>query len=218
MIALADTVEQRGAGRHKALGPWRGLALFSPCGLFRYYLDRVFDPLLGEEPRPDPMVFLMLNPSIADAFKGDRTVDRCCSIARADGFQRVVVLNLYAFRAMYPADMEAAADPIGVLNDAAIFGVLELLRTRRRTPGPGGAPLDPSVVCAWGASPFARARGRQVVRRVLDTLGPYAIDVMTVCGDGSPGHPLDRRAGLTREDRRPRVWAGATDYAAQETP
>ena len=65
-------------------------------------------------------VFLMLNPSTADEDKLDPTVTRCVAHAKRWHFDAMTVLNLFAWRATDPADMKAAEEPIGKLNDAII--------------------------------------------------------------------------------------------------
>ena len=55
-------------------------ATLSPCGVYRYDLTRVWD-------RQRPLcLFLMLNPSTADAERSDPTVTRCLNYAHAWGY------------------------------------------------------------------------------------------------------------------------------------
>lgn len=89
----------------------RSGANFSRCRRFRYALWREWDATL-------PAVMLIgLNPSTADANHNDPTIRRCIGFARDWGFGGVRVLNLFAFRATYPDDLKAAADPVGPRND-----------------------------------------------------------------------------------------------------
>jgi hypothetical protein len=56
------------------------LAVLSPCGTYRYQLRRQ----LARGGRPaagPPLVFLMLNPSTADAVTDDATIRRCRAFA-----------------------------------------------------------------------------------------------------------------------------------------
>jgi hypothetical protein len=80
----------------------------------------------------------MLNPSTADASQDDPTIRRCIGFARQWGCGRLVVLNLFAFRATDPADLKRAADPVGPENRAWFDRTLvdDLV----------GGP----VVCGWG--------------------------------------------------------------------
>lgn len=102
--ALADRVQKR--------------ASISPCGLYRYSLERWWDTSCYAR------YYIMLNPSTADAEVDDPTIRRCMGLAKRDRFGGIVVLNLFAFRATSPADMKAAADPVGPENDARISSTI----------------------------------------------------------------------------------------------
>ena len=73
---------------HQA-GSTRSEAIWSPCRTYRYALTRRWDdgPGLG---------IVMLNPSTADAFRNDPTVERCERRARALGYGAFQVVNLFA--------------------------------------------------------------------------------------------------------------------------
>ena len=64
----------------------------SPDGLYRYTLGRTW----GDG---DTCVFIMLNPSVADAESDDPTIRRCRGFAEALGCGSLLVANLYAYRA-----------------------------------------------------------------------------------------------------------------------
>lgn len=110
------------------------------------WTDEVGNPIvdgggdqLGE---PKRCVFVMLNPSTADGDHDDPTIRRCVGFARRWGFDRLEVLNLFAYRATDPASLLALThgdDPVGVGNQAAFETVLFPSR------------LVGLVVCAWGA-------------------------------------------------------------------
>ena len=104
------------------------VAHFSECGGFRYLLTREFG---GES----TCLFVMLNSSTADAEQNDPTIRRCISFAKRDGFGRLEVVNLYAFRSPLPSVLFAAADPVGPDNDREIEAALD---------------RADSVVVAWG--------------------------------------------------------------------
>jgi hypothetical protein len=142
----------------------RSHAVFSDCRLYRYRLERRWgEGILG--------AFLMLNPSTADEFQDDPTIRRCIGFAKREGWGGLVILNLFAFRATDPKDMERAADPIGAENDQ------HLNAASFRVNGP--------LVAAWGAHRSAVDRARYVtafLRWPMLCLGTTA--------DGSPRHPL----------------------------
>ena len=81
-------------------------AWYSPCGVYRYRLERVWAP-------GALLACIMLNPSTATEERNDPTIERCERRARALGFGGLSVVNLFAFRATYPADLRRAADPVG---------------------------------------------------------------------------------------------------------
>lgn len=139
-------------------------AVFSPDGRYRYRLDRAW----GSGP---PMVAVWLNPSTADAETDDPTVRRGMGFARAAGCGRLVVVNLFGWRATDPAQLRTAADPVGPDNDAWI----------------AAAAAEPAavVVAGWGA----RADPIRV-RTVLGLLGDSQLFCLGRTAGGAPRHPL----------------------------
>jgi hypothetical protein len=115
-------------------------ATLSPCGTYRYHLYRTWDPELPH------MVWLMLNPSTADASVDDMTIRKCMGFARSEGMGGIEVLNLFAYRATHPTDLvdaaQAGVDPEGPGN-VEMWGVV--LDVADKTPGT-------LVVAGWGAS------------------------------------------------------------------
>ncbi len=140
-------------------------ALLSPCGLYRYTLTRRW----GEGA---PMLFVMLNPSTADAAQDDPTIRRCVGFAKREGFGAIEVVNLFAYRATDPKVLAGVGDFVGPDNDTVI----------RDARGRAGL-----IVAAWGSSVPAALRQR--VRHIAMLLGPGAL-CFGVTADGSPRHPL----------------------------
>jgi hypothetical protein len=93
--------------------------------------------------------------------------------ARAWGYGGIRVVNLFAFRATRPQQLQEAADPVGSANDGFI------LRAAK------GADR---VVAAWGCHGVYRGRDREVMA-LLDRIGAPAACLGTTKG-GSPRHPL----------------------------
>ena len=116
-------------------------AVYSPCGLYRYLLTRVWD---AAGPKA---LFVMLNPSTATELQNDPTVERCERRARALGYGAFRVTNIFAWRATDPMAMRAVADPVGPLNDMALRQSV------------GWADL---VLCAWGTHGAHLGRGAAV--------------------------------------------------------
>lgn len=90
-------------------------AAFSPCGLYRIKLWRIWDEI-------KPLVmFLMLNPSTADDIDNDPTVERCQRRAQMLGFGGLMVGNIFAYQSTDPAGLHDPEDPIGAGNDEALI-------------------------------------------------------------------------------------------------
>lgn len=146
-------------------------ATFSPCRTWRYELTRQWDPELPVT------VWIMCNPSTADAFALDPTVRRCVNFTRywrpASG--GIVVCNLFGLRSTDPQALTAHPDPVGPCNDDAIVDVLTWTRVRR-------------VVCGWGVHGTLHGRGQRVLSMVTELgVDPLCLGVTK---GGYPRHPL----------------------------
>lgn len=144
-------------------------ALLSECGTYRYRLWRLWDDLLPV------MVWVMLNPSTADAATDDPTLRKCIGFAKARQHGGVILVNLFAYRATDPGMLPKVSDPVGPENDEHIRWAVR-------------APLLATVVAAWGADRFARNRGRHV-RTLIRGLG-RDLQCLGTSKDGHPRHPL----------------------------
>lgn len=111
-------------------------AVLSECLKYRYHLWREWDP---RRPR---VVFLLLNPSTAEASIEDTTSKKAATFARRWGMGRLDILNVYAYRTKDPNILKAAEkvgiNVIGPENEAFWKAVL---------------PQAQVVVAAWGANP-----------------------------------------------------------------
>lgn len=143
-------------------------AIISQCGIYRYLLTRPGD-LCGDRP---PALFVMLNPSTADATVDDPTIRRCRAFGAAWGCRGIEVVNLYALRATNPDDLWTVDDPIGPDND-------RMLATK--------ASEHREVICAWGRN--AQADRVDAVVAILRAAGAQLLCFGTN-QDGSPVHPL----------------------------
>lgn len=142
-------------------------AIFSPCGLFRYRLDRV----LGSGPAIN---FLLLNPSTATATRNDPTIVRCIRRAQSLGFGRLIVTNIFAWRSTNPHGLYKLGDMVGIDNNMAILG---------------GAQDSEIVVLGWGNHGRLQCRGDFVRSLLRDYAGKLRI-LGTLTGQGQPRHPL----------------------------
>lgn len=152
-------------------------ALLSDDGVYRYSLDRVWR---RSAPR---VVFVMLNPSTADACVDDATIRRCVGYARRWGHGGIRVVNLYALRSRDPGALLSAADPVGPGNDQMLF---ETARESR----------DRGYLCvgAWGANADV---GRAVSVSWTWAETGARLRCFGLTQGGHPLHPLAQ--GLTRE-------------------
>jgi hypothetical protein len=91
----------------------RGLAKFSDDKdrMYRYVLGRIWDP------EGLPLVWIMLNPSIASASKNDQTIHQCIHFSRELGYGGLWVVNLFALRSSSPDMLHIMKDPVGPDND-----------------------------------------------------------------------------------------------------
>lgn len=153
-------------------------AVLSPCGTYRYLLRR---QVPCELRHVKPCLFVMLNPSTADATVDDPTIRRCMGFAKREQCTHLTVVNLFALRATNPKQLQATQasgkDPIGPANwthfvqqieDHQRFGL---------------------IIAAWGAHPMARTM--PVHHQRLRDAGALCLGATT---DGCPRHPLYVRA------------------------
>lgn len=167
-------------------------AAFSPCRTYRYILYRIWD-----ETKP-LYCALMLNPSKADEYANDPTVERQMRRAKLLGYGGLVVINLFAFRATDPREMLRHPEPVGQGNDAAIRAVAEEVTNRNGI-----------IVCGWGNDGAHLERSAAVVK-LLSNYDLYALKV-NQGGAGEPKHPL-----YVGYDARPVLWRPKTATAGVE--
>lgn len=143
-------------------------ALFSDCKQYRYHLWRRWDTSL-------PVCnFLMLNPSTADDWRNDPTVERCEQRARFWKYGGLSVTNIFAFRATQPEDMLYAEDPIGPDNNRIILA-------EAQTCG--------IVICAWGNHGDHFQRNQYILFSLLYELR-HKLHALGMTKAGNPQHPL----------------------------
>jgi hypothetical protein len=116
-------------------------------------------------------VFVMLNPSTADAHENDPTLRRALGFARRERCGALVVVNLFALRATDPDTLAGHPDPVGPANDAILAAAV------------GGAEL---VIAAWGAGGILHHRDQAVMR----LLAPTHWSCLGHTRGGQPRHPL----------------------------
>ena len=163
-------------------------AIISEDGVYRYRLERQWDTLTGA----GTVLWIMLNPSTADAEKNDPTIRRCIGYSKAWGYAGLYVGNLYALRSTDPKAIGKHADPVGPECDHHLAMMVE----------PSHVSL---VVCAWGSGADPRR-----VDQVCDLLQSYLrLHCLGFTKDGSPRHPL-----YLPKDLQPKFYGSARASSA----
>ncbi len=152
-------------------------ALISDCGRYRYLLRRVWD---HGKPRA---LFVMLNPSTADATVDDPTIRSCVRLTKGLGYGSFEVINLFSLRATDPMNLAKAGVPlIGPKQEGISFSAIE----RCDIP-----------ICAWGAHPIARDNSSFLLGHIR-SYRP-AVFCFGRTKDGAPRHPLYIKTGTPLE-------------------
>lgn len=140
-------------------------ATFDPSGRYRYTLWRVWELAARR------VVFVMLNPSTADAHHDDPTIRRCIGLATAWGYGGLEVVNLFAYRATRPQDLRRVDNPIGEAGDRPLTTAAE---------------RADQIILAWGnwGSLYQRDRA------VLALLSGYPLHCLGLTQRQQPRHPL----------------------------
>jgi len=86
-------------------------AEISKCGKYRYSLTRVWSDNIKT------FIWVMLNPSTADAETDDPTIRKCIGFSKKYGCGGMFVVNLFAYRATNPKQLLSVDDPVGPEND-----------------------------------------------------------------------------------------------------
>lgn len=151
-------------------------AVISACGTYRYRLSRDLGQI------GPTVMFVMVNPSTADAEKDDPTIRKCIGFAKKLGGGELLVGNKFAYRATDVRELRKAKDPIGPENDHHLREMMY------------SADIH---ICAWGSLnklPEALRRRWTDIVRIADALRPEVghldLSAIGVCDDGHPRHPL----------------------------
>lgn len=148
-------------------------ARLSDDGKYRYALWRDWNAM---QPR---LTVVMLNPSTADANHDDPTIRRVRGFAQREGFGGMEVVNLFAYRATDPRQLDTVDDPVGPENHGWLAAYLGQANT---------------VLAAWGASALDRPRGYAMIGFVHSIATRRPLQHLGLTGAGEPRHPLYVRA------------------------
>lgn len=148
-----------------------GSAIISPCGQYRYRLERQCEGT-------GSTVIVMVNPSTADATENDATIRKLIGFGNRNQWGRLIVGNLFAYRATDVRELGKCADPVGGGNDPALIAMMS------------GADR---LICAWGPLSkqprYHRGRWRQVMN-IARVTGQQPLCIGEPAQCGHPKHPL----------------------------
>jgi hypothetical protein len=154
----------------------------SLCGQYRYRLGRRWT---RQGISKGLLVYLMLNPSTADATTDDPTIRKCIGFADRLGYDGIQVINLFSLRSTDPSVLVERVDNRGDLLGPDYDHFLNLTVRHART-----------VVAAWGCADTLRrraslaARPAQALARIREINPEIEIMCLGRSKDGSPRHPL----------------------------
>lgn len=132
------------------------------------------------------VVFLMLNPSTADAFRPDPTITRCRGFALAIGADTFEVVNINALRSTDPQELYRRA--AGMRGDDADNDHEILMACT-------GAYR---VIAGWGVHGDLGGRGA-AVQALLASRG-IVLHHLGLTKDGHPRHPLYLKSGTAPQE------------------
>lgn len=160
-------------------------AEFAQYDTMRISLERIWNHVDPEKMRRI-CVFVLLNPSTADAMKNDPTASRCIAFAKYWGYDGMRIVNLVSYRATQPADMYVWFKQQN-----------ELTLTRHLIWAFEGCTKKDvaKVVLGYGSIPaFMRQHAYEVVSAIAVKKNVYDIALNK---DGTPKHPLYLKGTLT---------------------
>ncbi len=141
---------------------------------YRFWLERD----IQDEGLVPQVTFVMLNPSTADEVTDDPTIRRCKKFALDWSCQKLVVVNLFAWRATHPNQLRDC--PMNEqVGEGAAWG-----RAFSNTDG--------FIVAAWGAlaPEWLKELAQPRVETVVAAIGDSTIWCLGTTKSGSPRHPL----------------------------
>ena len=138
-------------------------AVFSKCRKYRYSLTRSWNSADGY------VLFIGLNPSIADETIDDPTLTRCINFAKDWGYGGLIMVNLFAYMSTYPTDLKKVKLPIGNNNNKHI------LKNHQKSQ---------LTVAAWGNDGHFLKRDKEVLKIISNPM------CLNINKSGQPAHPL----------------------------
>lgn len=143
-------------------------AIFDKDMKYRYSLKREWDSA------KDKVVFILLNPSLADDKEDDRTTKRCINFAKKFGYGSLEIVNLFAYITPYYKEIKDLdkGEAIGGENRNYLIRALNSAS---------------KIIAAWGENGTIHQRHKEIE----ELLNGYDIDCLGDTNrDGYPRHPL----------------------------
>lgn len=162
----------------------RSSAVISECGKYRFQLTRNW----WEEGKGlGTCLFVMLNPSTADADHDDPTIRRCIAFAKSWGYDQLKVANLLPYRATDPMDLlEALHNGVDMRYMENLSHLGKLLYEAQ------------IVICAWGNGSIVQSNKLDADFLKL-TQHPFykeKLHYLELSKAGVPKHPLYLKSSL----------------------
>jgi len=142
-------------------------ARISTCKRYRYQLERSWSTRTS---RKSTVAFIGLNPSTADANQDDPTIRKCIAYAKAWHYKKLIMVNLFAWRATDPNALLLAKQPVGRLNDKHLDEAVL---------------ASALVVACWGEYGAILSRSDELRARY-----PRRLMCLRTNQSGEPTHPL----------------------------
>ena len=156
--------------------------LFSECSSYRWILKR--ELLSGKK----SVVFIGLNPSIANSYYEDKTLSRIINFCSEWDYKNIYIINLFALISKSPLQLSKSKDPIGGNNDLITLKTLKFWRE----------DCNCDLWLGWGDKGKLRERDRKVLKlikrfsHVKSKENNFSKSVLCLglSKKGNPRHPL----------------------------
>ena len=147
-------------------------AKFSNCKEYRWNLTRYINNSKKE------LIFIGLNPSLADATKNDPTLKRLLGFAEQWGYGSLIVINLFGRVCSSPKLLALFKDPVGSKNDYELNKKIKYWSNNKSC----------DLWIGWGVNGKLMKRNEKILRKIKKSpKDPY---VLGLTKEKHPLHPL----------------------------
>ncbi|MGN7300360.1 DUF1643 domain-containing protein [Ferdinandcohnia sp. SAFN-114] len=142
-------------------------AIFDPSRTYRYSMSRIWDESKKK------IVFIMLNPSIANETADDNTTKKCITFAKKFGYGSLEIINLFAYVATDYNELKNLSREVAIGKENIDY-IIRAVNSADK------------IVAAWGENGTIHQRNKDIE----NLLRGYDIDCLKVTARGFPSHPL----------------------------